>query len=1707
MDDRPPRTAIMEDLYTDVMKWRQSGDSIIILGDFNEDVRSNYLCSWRDSLGLRDAMLDTIGNEVLPASYVNGKDPIDSIWVSANVEIVRSVSLPFDQGVGDHRPIMIDVSTTSVMGTSVPPTPSVRARKLKLGDPRIIKKYLDLLRKFYNNNDFYTKVYALSRLKIEYPIQPQVAIAYEQLDSIRTRGMKYAESKCRKFYGGKVPWNPELTEAHYVIELWTLVIRRLEGRKVSARTILRKKRQCNIDESTMVTRSYAHSKLHQAYTKYSTITNQATKRRSTFLEDLAMAKAKEGNSKASTELLKMRRLEKVRASWARIHRMDGSVRQSKGLCKVISPDYDGNWTEKCTKNEVEQGLLEENERRFTQAFNTPLTIPPLSSDFGLLGNGPEADNLLQGNYTPPSSVDPTTAEVLSNLSITDTPKHTIQPTPITCNELCEGWQRVKERTSSSPSTLHVGHWKAVCSDPATTWVNMVMINIPYISGYSPKRWQHGLNVMIEKIKGNCRVDKLRTILLYEADFNMMNKFIGKKMMQYAENYELIAPVQYGGRKRKSANTHALNKRLIFDILRQKRQSSAICSCDLKSCYDRVVHAFAALAMRRAGVAESATVSMFDTIQKLVHRVRTAFGDSIDSFGGEIWRDLEPLFGLGQGNGAGPAIWAIISSIFFDVLKKNGYGAVLTTPFSKEILKIEGIGFVDDTDILQTGLAYDDYMDIAEKLQAAVALWEKCTELSGGCLVPSKSWWTIVDFTWNKGRWSYASDFEEASLRIKSVTGQLEDLRLLSPFEAQKMLGVWLAPDGNNTKQIAEMRDITTKWAEKVRTGTIDKRDSWQALTKTVLKKLEYPLVALNLTEKECRHIMAPALAAGLSRSGVCQKISRCVLYGNVELQGMGLHNIFTTMGIVQIQAIVEHTWGDSLSGKLIQTSLESLKMEVGITGSLFHKNFTLLGQLATDCWLKSVWSFCWNHNITINDNVPDSGILRERDTLLTDCFANAYALDLLSMGDWKRANICRIYLQVISVCDVSTGDGRKISSCMWEGHREASRSRNLEWVIQGEPTPTDWTAWRRALTITLCSGEDTRLSTPLGFWLNDADRILTEWLWFWDPQDKNLYKKYGQGWLRYRQSSPGRRTRARHMGFQSPVYVNGDDIADRLERTTVVEQDGSYFPEGSYPIRRNLSEHNSANRPPSDFIQEYLGRQETRWAAKKLFTTPSIGKIIQELSQGTIVAVSDGSYKDGIGTACYIIESEDATERIVGLVDVPGREDEQDSYRSELAGVYGIINFLSILSKYGEINDGHVVVACDGKGALYKAFDVLNNVTTRAPHFDLLSGIHYIRRTLPYTIIPKHVKGHQDRQGASVIDRLALLNIECDFHAKVFWDEIQPGYRRSKFSIPGAMWALKVNKLAVGTRCGKYLRNSIEGKSLLDYWVHTRQRFPANSLQCIDTSSLKMAAMLISSERQRWLAKFLSGWCATGTKMLKWKKRIVDVCPRCNFRGENTEHILECRADGALEIWEKELDKLDLWLIAEGTCPDLRYMLIGGIRRWKFGVRYVNREHYSYPGAIGAARSQSSIGWRRLIEGTISVEWRKTQSTYYKLLEIPKSAEKWAAKLVIQLWDIVFVVWQHRNSVLHDTPLADLLGGGYALERALHREWNIGFDNLPEIVQATVPQSISTVMAGSTADRKGWFVLVRRARENIAGYEPIDEFSDPKSGLRKWVGM
>eukprot|EP00957_Ditylum_brightwellii_P036256 2746203-Ditylum_brightwellii.AAC.1 len=74
---------------------------------------------------------------------------------------------------------------------------------------------------------------------------------------------------------------------------------------------------------------------------------------------------------------------------------------------------------------------------------------------------------------------------------------------------------------------------------------------------------------------------------------------------------------------------------------------------------------------------------------MVHTVRTAYGNSLSSYGGDLWAIpcSPPPQGLGQGNGAAPCIWALVSTPILIALRKKGYGAAFNCCISKDTFKL------------------------------------------------------------------------------------------------------------------------------------------------------------------------------------------------------------------------------------------------------------------------------------------------------------------------------------------------------------------------------------------------------------------------------------------------------------------------------------------------------------------------------------------------------------------------------------------------------------------------------------------------------------------------------------------------------------------------------------------------------------------------------------------------------------------------------------------------------------------------------------------------------------------------------------------------------------------------------------------------------------------------------------------------------------
>jgi len=231
-----------------------------------------------------------------------------------------------------------------------------------------------------------------------------------------------------------------------------------------------------------------------------------------------------------------------------------------------------------------------------------------------LGDADAAKQILEGTFECPEEMDEGSKIFIKNMKARwDALKQTASVL-VAAEDFKNCWKKAKESTSSSMSGLHFGHHKSATKNDCVSEVHAMSMHIMLNAGFSPDRWQKGLTAMIEKKPGVILVDKLRAILLMEADFNFGNKMtFGSRAMKNAEVSDVFRHEIYGSRKNVEASEAAMVRCMFLDKLRQMRRDGAIASVDAHTCYDRIVHSVASLCFQRMGAPAEAIKTMFTTM--------------------------------------------------------------------------------------------------------------------------------------------------------------------------------------------------------------------------------------------------------------------------------------------------------------------------------------------------------------------------------------------------------------------------------------------------------------------------------------------------------------------------------------------------------------------------------------------------------------------------------------------------------------------------------------------------------------------------------------------------------------------------------------------------------------------------------------------------------------------------------------------------------------------------------------------------------------------------------------------------------------------------------------------------------------------------------------------------------------------------------------
>jgi hypothetical protein len=186
------------------------------------------------------------------------------------------------------------------------------ARRLHCKDPRLIANYVRIYKDFISKNRLLSKVRKLKD-KSAYPLSSCDQHTYEELDSLKCKGVALAKKKCRKLRMGQVAYSPQFHQASCQINAWILLRNKVKGMKISSRLLNRVLKKASLkSETRALSLKEIDTNLKLAYQNYYRVKGSDDELRATAMEQLAEALAEAGNTKKETMIKVLRQQEKQR---------------------------------------------------------------------------------------------------------------------------------------------------------------------------------------------------------------------------------------------------------------------------------------------------------------------------------------------------------------------------------------------------------------------------------------------------------------------------------------------------------------------------------------------------------------------------------------------------------------------------------------------------------------------------------------------------------------------------------------------------------------------------------------------------------------------------------------------------------------------------------------------------------------------------------------------------------------------------------------------------------------------------------------------------------------------------------------------------------------------------------------------------------------------------------------------------------------------------------------------------------------------------------------------------------------------------------------------------------------------------------------------------------------------------------------------------
>ena len=1095
--------------------------------------------------------------------------------------------------------------------------------------------------------------------------------------------------------------------------------------------------------------------------------------------------------------------------------------------------------------------------------------------------------------------------------------------------------------------------------------------------------------------------KLRVIHLFEADLNLLTGIWSRRLDWNGEQHNAFNPEQWGNKTGARSSDVAMLKRLSYEYSALTRTDLGTFDNDAMACYDRIIVDLATLRNRQLGLPKEAALLRAHCLRQHQYSVKTLLGVSSQSYSHSA---DTPQHGTGQGSRGAPMDWKGQSTVLLDAAE--GIPMHMVNPTQQLWVTRKFDGYVDDVtgwtncarQLREDTHGQTEVSPIQSQLQQLAQDWEHLITCSGGRLELSKCFYYLLQWTFQEHGRPRLRNLPPSTISIKDTTdGRPYQIHHKPVDVPHRTLGAYISPNSNESQAIEAISTKARWFAQHTRITKLSAADIQMVCRIKYLPAMLYILITSAIPEAQLQKAQRPATMQFATALGYNRNFPLALLHSPPRLGGTPIPDLYIEQGTQHILFLLRHLRTPSMLQRTVQVVLDWYQLVSGLGQSVWTDVHTPVELYTQADWLNNTRIFLRSSDLTLTVNTFRTTPHRSADRFLMDDATAWYTNAAIYLED---INNCRLYLQVTTLSEIATADGREIQPAIFHSAsnpqpKSLSTSTHL-WPRQACPSVQAWNKWNKFISTYTWNGS--MLRNPLGPWYTvQQDR---RWPWMYDTHRNLIWQPdiTNGAPSRVYQADHHRRYWTIDLGKPHTANISTSEIIPASVPIDSMPQ----YPDRFIPVRHQGTHDPKRTIEARDWTHPF-----------RHFKTLDMHRLQTALDKGEpLIGVSDGGKETTEGTFGWVLAAGD---KIVAEGYGAAWGCPMQSHRAEGFGNIGILLYLfTTMAMSDTAPHNPVQLLCDNKALLlnkrqhaHRQYDT--------PDRDVLSTIDLLCQEMAFRISHGHVPGHQDTRGkrGKNLTLAEQYNIRAD--ALAHRANANPQLMAEAITaqpFPATIPYLGQDNIIFTSCETTVLRESLAEKDYVEY-LREIKGWSDTTINAIDWYSRYTALEALPANTHRTITKLTHGWLATNNRQHTMDNRHNAACPLCGLTETNT-HLLRCH--GQTQWKQRTLRECKELLRKHNTAADLQQSILYCMECWLTDSP-VEAQHGDYHKGIGDAE----FSWQLVFTGHVPIRWVHLQASSQGRQYWPdKGGNTWSRHLCKYLMSATSHAWTKRNQMQHD---------------------------------------------------------------------------------------